>query len=193
MGGAAGDGRAILLGDLMALGGQRWELQLKGAGLTPIRAIADGRAVLRSSLRGMSAAKRCSTSACRQPCRTGAGRYRRPVIRDMFYDGRRARNPRHRHPRGQGFLCMEQFRGFAARGDHERAAVGGLCDRASFPKSVRLARNVTAWFHEIARRTAVLMAHWLRDRLRAWGDEYRQPVDSWSDHRLRPLRLGRCL
>jgi uncharacterized protein YdiU (UPF0061 family) len=31
--------------------GQRWELQLKGAGLTPFSRQADGRKVLRSSLR----------------------------------------------------------------------------------------------------------------------------------------------
>jgi serine/tyrosine/threonine adenylyltransferase len=31
--------------------GQRWELQLKGAGKTPYSRFADGRAVLRSSLR----------------------------------------------------------------------------------------------------------------------------------------------
>src|SRR4051812_42375192 len=44
--GQLGDGRAITLGEL---GGQ--ELQLKGAGLTPYSRTADGRAVLRSSLR----------------------------------------------------------------------------------------------------------------------------------------------
>jgi hypothetical protein len=31
--------------------GERWELQLKGAGLTPFSRTADGRAVLRSSIR----------------------------------------------------------------------------------------------------------------------------------------------
>lgn len=45
-----GDGRAILLGEVQTpLGG--WELQLKGAGLTPYSRNGDGRAVLRSSIR----------------------------------------------------------------------------------------------------------------------------------------------
>ena len=44
--GQLGDGRAITLGEI---NGQ--ELQLKGAGLTPYSRTADGRAVLRSSLR----------------------------------------------------------------------------------------------------------------------------------------------
>jgi serine/tyrosine/threonine adenylyltransferase len=48
--GQLGDGRALLLGDLKHQG-QRTELQLKGAGLTPYSRMGDGRAVLRSSLR----------------------------------------------------------------------------------------------------------------------------------------------
>ncbi|MEO7732068.1 MAG: protein adenylyltransferase SelO family protein, partial [Kofleriaceae bacterium] len=47
--GQLGDGRAITLGEVMGVdGGGRYELQLKGAGLTPYSRTADGRAVLRS-------------------------------------------------------------------------------------------------------------------------------------------------
>ena len=49
--GQLGDGRAITLGELVATDGARQELQLKGAGPTPYSRTADGRAVLRSSLR----------------------------------------------------------------------------------------------------------------------------------------------
>ena len=49
--GQLGDGRAITLGELRAADGTRQELQLKGAGRTPYSRTADGRAVLRSSLR----------------------------------------------------------------------------------------------------------------------------------------------
>jgi len=35
--GQLGDGRAISLGEVVGRGGQRWELQLKGAGKTPYR------------------------------------------------------------------------------------------------------------------------------------------------------------
>lgn len=45
-----GDGRAILLGEVQTPHGG-WELQLKGAGLTPYSRNGDGRAVLRSSIR----------------------------------------------------------------------------------------------------------------------------------------------
>lgn len=48
--GQLGDGRAHLLGGVKATSGI-WELQLKGAGQTPYSRFADGRAVLRSSIR----------------------------------------------------------------------------------------------------------------------------------------------
>jgi uncharacterized protein YdiU (UPF0061 family) len=48
--GQLGDGRAISLGDVRYKD-QTWELQLKGAGKTPYARFADGRAVVRSSIR----------------------------------------------------------------------------------------------------------------------------------------------
>ena len=56
--GQLGDGRAISLGDVVQVGesefgpeGTLLDLQLKGSGLTPYSRSADGRAVLRSSIR----------------------------------------------------------------------------------------------------------------------------------------------
>ncbi len=46
-----GDGRAILLGELQDRQGNAWEMQLKGAGMTPYSRSGDGRAVLRSTIR----------------------------------------------------------------------------------------------------------------------------------------------
>lgn len=46
-----GDGRAILLGEVVNSRGERWDLHLKGAGETPFSRSGDGRAVLRSSIR----------------------------------------------------------------------------------------------------------------------------------------------
>ncbi|SAI71932.1 Uncharacterized conserved protein [Bordetella ansorpii] len=48
--GQLGDGRAHLLGEVRGPQGN-WELQLKGAGMTPYSRMGDGRAVLRSSVR----------------------------------------------------------------------------------------------------------------------------------------------
>ncbi|WP_447978604.1 protein adenylyltransferase SelO [Candidatus Nitrospira bockiana] len=46
-----GDGRAILLGEVRNSRGERWDLHVKGAGLTPFSRDGDGRAVLRSTIR----------------------------------------------------------------------------------------------------------------------------------------------
>jgi uncharacterized protein YdiU (UPF0061 family) len=49
--GQLGDGRALLIGEYKNNKGERWELQLKGQGKTPYSRTADGRAVIRSSVR----------------------------------------------------------------------------------------------------------------------------------------------
>src|SRR5277367_848435 len=46
-----GDGRANLLGEVMGLDGVRYDIQLKGSGLTPFSRRGDGRAVLGPVLR----------------------------------------------------------------------------------------------------------------------------------------------
>jgi uncharacterized protein YdiU (UPF0061 family) len=46
-----GDGRALMLGEINGKDGNTWEIQLKGAGLTPFSRMGDGRAVLRSTIR----------------------------------------------------------------------------------------------------------------------------------------------
>ncbi len=46
-----GDGRGVLLGEVVNHEGEHWDVHLKGAGLTPFSRSGDGRAVLRSSIR----------------------------------------------------------------------------------------------------------------------------------------------
>lgn len=46
-----GDGRGLLLGEVRNRRGQKWDIHLKGAGLTPYSRQGDGRAVLRSCIR----------------------------------------------------------------------------------------------------------------------------------------------
>lgn len=46
-----GDGRGLLLGEVVNDAGEYWDLHLKGAGQTPYSRSGDGRAVLRSSIR----------------------------------------------------------------------------------------------------------------------------------------------
>lgn len=46
-----GDGRGVLLGEVLNSAGEHWDVHLKGCGITPFSRTGDGRAVLRSSIR----------------------------------------------------------------------------------------------------------------------------------------------
>ena len=163
--GQLGDGRAIVLGDLRAPDGKRWEMQLKGAGLTPYSRRADGRAVLRSSLREFvcsEAMHHLGVPTTRALALVGTGE---PVLRDMFYDGHPEREPGAIVTRvAPSFVRFGNFEIFAARGDHERLQL--LADYVithQFPEiDPADPERYAQWFGEVARRTAVLMAHWLR-------------------------------
>jgi len=85
--GQLGDGAAMYIGEIVNRKGERWELQLKGSGPTPFSRRADGRKVLRSSIReflcseAMHALGIPTTRA--GSCVTSDTR----VVRDIFYDG----------------------------------------------------------------------------------------------------------
>lgn len=49
--GQLGDGRAMSLGEIVSPDNKRFEIQMKGAGLTPFSRMGDGKAVIRSSVR----------------------------------------------------------------------------------------------------------------------------------------------
>jgi uncharacterized protein YdiU (UPF0061 family) len=85
--GQLGDGRAITLGEVLGPDGVRRELQLKGAGKTPYSRTADGRAVLRSSVREFlcsEAMHYLGVPTTRALSLVATGEL---VVRDMFYDG----------------------------------------------------------------------------------------------------------
>ncbi|WP_420835122.1 protein adenylyltransferase SelO [Photobacterium aquae] len=46
-----GDGRGLLMGEVINNAGEKWDIHLKGSGITPYSRMGDGRAVLRSCIR----------------------------------------------------------------------------------------------------------------------------------------------
>ncbi len=154
-----GDGRAITLGELGARDGSRQELQLKGAGLTPYSRTADGRAVLRSSLREYVCSEAMhflGVPTTRALSLVGTGEQ---VIRDMFYDGNPEPEPGAVVCRvAPSFLRFGNFEIHAAHGEEE--LLKRLLDyvmRHFYP-----GLSYTEWYHEVCRRTARLMADWMR-------------------------------
>ena len=163
--GQLGDGRAISLGETVNADGERWELQLKGAGPTPYSRSADGRAVLRSSIREFlcsEAMHHLGVPTTRALSLVATGE---DVVRDMFYDG---------HPKPEpgavvcrvapSFLRFGHFELPSSRGETE--LLRQLLDfaiRRDFPHLHGVGEALYAdWFAEVCTRTARLMAEWMR-------------------------------
>ncbi len=170
--GQLGDGRAITLGETLNARGERWELQLKGAGRTPYSRTADGRAVLRSSVREFlcsEAMHHLGVPTTRALCLVATGER---VVRDMFYDGNPQQEPGAIVCRvAPSFIRFGNFELPAARGDVP--LLQQLVDftiRRDFPDLVAgngagapLDEAVRArWFSDVCERTARTIAHWMR-------------------------------
>jgi len=178
--GQLGDGRAISLGECVTATGQRRELQLKGAGLTPYSRSADGRAVLRSSIREFlcsEAMHHLGVPTTRALSLVGTGE---AVVRDMFYDGHPQAEPgaivcrvapsflRFGHfelPYSRGELdLLRQLADFCIWRDFPHLLDG----RAGEPLAALRAGGAFdhalygAWFAEVCERTARMVAHWMR-------------------------------
>ncbi len=163
--GQLGDGRAITLGEVINSRGERCELQLKGTGMTPYSRTADGRAVLRSSVREFMCSEAMfhlgvPTTRALSLVATGE-----PVIRDMFYDGHARAEPGAIVCRvAPSFIRFGNFELPASRNDVQ--LLQQLVDftiRRDFPELQGSGEPLyAAWFAQVCERTARLVAHWMR-------------------------------
>lgn len=170
--GQLGDGRAINLGELADATGQLLNLQLKGAGPTPYSRGADGRAVLRSSVREFLCSEAMyhlgvPTTRALSLVLTGDS-----IVRDMFYDG----NPQ----KEAGAIVCRVAPSFTRFGHFQLCAYRGEKDllrrliehtiASDFPALQRSAHNAQLstpalyllWFKEVCRLTADMVVHWMR-------------------------------
>ncbi|HEX8376779.1 MAG TPA: YdiU family protein [Pedobacter sp.] len=160
--GQLGDGRAITLGE-WDNEGQTWELQLKGAGPTAYSRRADGRAVLRSSVREylMSEAMYylgVPTTRALSLVATGD-----QVMRDMFYNGNPGYEPGAIVMRvAPSFLRFGNFEIFAATNEIEnlRKLTDWTIER--YYPHITGENKVVSWISEVVEKTASLMVEWLR-------------------------------
>jgi len=151
-----GDGRAILLGDLTTGGGDRWEVQLKGAGQTRYSRFGDGRAVLRSTIREYlcgEAMAGLGIPTTRALAIVGSDL---PVIREEPETAAVLVRLAPTHVR------FGHFEFFAVRG--QTAEVRQLADwviDGFFPGLPAGDERYPAWLREVAARTARLIAAWM--------------------------------
>lgn len=160
-----GDGRAMTLVELICPDGGRRELQLKGAGRTPYSRTADGRAVLRSSVREFLCSEAMHhlgvpTTRALSLVATGDA-----VVRDMFYDGNAAPEPGAIVCRvAPSFVRFGNFEILTWKDElNELKKLADYVITTHFPELGLPSPEVYArWFEEICRRTAVMVAEWMR-------------------------------
>ncbi len=163
--GQLGDGRAITLGEVPGTTEKQWELQLKGAGLTPYSRSADGRAVLRSSIREFlcsEAMHHLGVPTTRALCLVSTGD---EVPRDMFYDGRVELEPGAVVCRAAPtFLRFGSYQIFASRGDtHTLKRLADYTLQHFYPHiQAKGPEAYLAWLREVCRTTAFTVAEWMR-------------------------------
>ncbi len=163
--GQLGDGRAIGLGEVRTADGGRQELQLKGAGPTPYSRTADGRAVLRSSVREFlcsEAMHHLGVPTTRALSLVATGE---EVVRDMFYDGNPEAEPGAVVCRvAPTFLRFGNFELPASRSDVELLrALADYTISTHFPELGRpCPQTYVDWFTEVARRTVAMIVGWMR-------------------------------
>jgi len=159
--GQLGDGRAIALGEVLDVDGRHQTLQLKGAGPTPYSRTADGRAVLRSSIREFLCSEAMfhlgvPTTRALSLVATGDG-----VVRDVLYDGNPEVEPGAVVCRvAPSFVRFGSFQLPASRGDVDvlRSLVE-FTIRNDYPHHEG---DVVGWFTEVCERTAALVVDWMR-------------------------------
>ena len=151
-----GDGRAILLGEVVAPDGRRRDIQLKGAGRTPFSRDGDGRAALGPVLREFviseaMAALGIPTTRALAAVATGEA-----VVRDRVLPGAVLTRVASSHVR------VGTFQYFAARGDTE--AVRLLADHVlarHYPEAAVMERPYRALLEAVVIAQADLIARWL--------------------------------
>jgi len=162
--GQLGDGRAITLGEVQ-LANEVFELQLKGAGSTPYSRFADGKAVLRSSIREFLCSEamhhlRVPTTRALSLVSTGE-----MVLRDMMYDGNQAQEPGAIVCRvAPSFIRFGSFQIHSAMGDIP--TLKSLLEHTvkhHFPEhDVTTDHGRVQWLSHVAEQTALMISHWMR-------------------------------
>ena len=163
--GQLGDGRAMSLGEVKNKKGEHWEIQLKGAGPTPYSRSADGRAVMRSSVREFVCSEAMHhlgvpTTRALSLVSTGDG-----VMRDMFYDGHPAMEPGAIVCRvAPTFLRLGNYQMLAAREEIENLqTLTDFTIKHFFPHLGAPGKEAyVAFLQEVCNLTARLMVHWMR-------------------------------
>jgi uncharacterized protein YdiU (UPF0061 family) len=151
-----GDGRAILLGELIDRAGTRRDVQLKGAGRTPYSRGGDGRAALGPVLREYVVSEAMAALGIPSTRALAAVTTGEVVIRETVLPGAVLTRVASSHIR------VGTFQFFAVRGDVE--ALRLLADHVvarHYPEAARSERPYRALLDAVVRAQAELIARWM--------------------------------
>ena len=164
--GQLGDGRAIVLGEIINNKKQHFTLQLKGAGPTPYSRTADGLAVLRSSVREFlcsEAMHHLGIPTTRALSLTLSGNQ---VVRDMLYDGNPKPEPGAVVCRvSESFIRFGNFEILAARGETEllrQLADFTITHHFEHLRADGTPESYVNLFSEVVEKTASMIIEWMR-------------------------------
>lgn len=151
-----GDGRAVLLGEVLDREDRRRDIQLKGSGPTPFSRRGDGRAALGPVLREYIVSEAMHALGIPATRALAAVTTGEPVMRDMVLPGAVLTRVASSHIR------VGTFQYFAARGDEDgvRILADHVIDR-HYPQAREAENPYLAMLHGIASRQATLVAQWL--------------------------------
>ena len=151
-----GDGRAILLGEVVDRHGRRRDIQLKGSGLTAFSRRGDGRAALGPVLREYLVSEAMATFGIPTTRALAAVTTGERVFREMPEPGGVLTRVAASHIR------VGTFQYFAARNDIE--AIRDLADHAiarHYPDAAQAENPYLAFFDKVIAAQAALIARWL--------------------------------
>jgi len=150
-----GDGRAILLGELETRHNGKWDLQIKGSGPTPYSRNADGRAVLRSTIREYlcgEAMHNLGIPSSRALCIIGSDE---EVYREQIEPGAMLLRVSPSHVRFGSF----EYYYYNNRHDHIRTLADYVIE-SNYPSLVDDKDRYIKLLAEVIDRTANMLARW---------------------------------
>ena len=150
-----GDGRAILLGEVIGTDGERYDVQLKGSGITPFSRNGDGRAPLGPVLREYlvseaMAALGVATSRTLAAVTTGEGVYREQRLPGGVLV--RVARSHIRIGTFQYFASTQDLDGLQLLIDHVIAR--------HYPEALEADNQAISLFEQVSQQLAALIAHW---------------------------------
>src|ERR687897_2233280 len=151
-----GDGRALLLGEVIDRNGRRRDIQLKGSGRTPFSRGGDGRAALGPVLREYIVSEAMFALGIPTTRSLAAVTSGENVMRETMLPGAVLTRVAASHIR------VGTFQFFAARGDTE--GVRQLADHViarHYPEAAEAEHSYRSLLHLVIARQAELVAHWL--------------------------------